>query len=264
MNKKVMKLATRGKRFGAYCLDEVIPAILSIIILIACARIFAMTDYSYGYPYGYGFGYGYGGGMGVGGSVAVITVASLLSLAYLAVQIFFYTKSKTIGKAILGMQVVSSTDGQPVGVWKMLLREWFAKKASGAACLLGYIWILIDDKNRGWHDKICDTYVVDINETAKMHQTVKQETPVYTGSVADVEPEPLDPAEFATYEVNTDIEETDSPEVIVEPEEPRLTGVIVEPFIEEVKREGSVESGEVDAKIIDEPENTVEIDGVSE
>jgi uncharacterized RDD family membrane protein YckC len=26
--------------------------------------------------------------------------------------------------------------------------------------LLGYVWILIDKKNQGWHDKIAGTYVV--------------------------------------------------------------------------------------------------------
>ena len=85
-------------------------------------------------------------------------------LFYLAVQIYFYTKSKTIGKAVLGLQVVSSNNGEPIGIGYMILREWFAKKAVGSILGLGYIWILIDDKNRGWHDKIMDTYVVDVKE----------------------------------------------------------------------------------------------------
>ena len=36
--------------------------------------------------------------------------------------------------------------------------------------LLGFIWILIDERNRGWHDKILDTYVVDLKESAAMHE----------------------------------------------------------------------------------------------
>ena len=34
---------------------------------------------------------------------------------------------------------------------------------------LGYIWILIDDKNRSWHDKILDTYVIDVKETESLN-----------------------------------------------------------------------------------------------
>ena len=43
----------------------------------------------------------------------------------------------------------------------MLLREIIVKKASSSVLWLGYIWILIDKYNRGWHDKILDTYVID-------------------------------------------------------------------------------------------------------
>ena len=71
----------------------------------------------------------------------------------------------------------------------MILREWFAKKASGAAFCLGYIWILLDSKNRGWHDKIVDTYVVDLNESEKLavksqsaQSTPSEQRPVRTVS----------------------------------------------------------------------------------
>ena len=47
----------------------------------------------------------------------------------------------------------------------MLFREWFVKAASASVFLLGFIWVVIDDKNRGWHDKILDTYVVDLKES---------------------------------------------------------------------------------------------------
>lgn len=169
MNKKVMKLASRGKRFGAYCLDGIAPFILTLVLTAKTIDLASPFRYDgFGYEYGYGYGYGYGGGASAASAVIGILIVSLLLIAYLVVQIVFYTKSKTIGKAILGLQVISSEDGKPVGVWKMILREWFAKKASAAPFCLGYIWVLIDDRNRGWHDKIMDTYVVDLGETAKL------------------------------------------------------------------------------------------------
>lgn len=167
MSKKVMKLASRGKRLGAYLIDRVVPVIIGIILLTAVSvlayvpRMFS----SYGYN---DFGYGNYGYAHTAGSVALLGITFFLYLVYVAVQLIFYAKSKTIGKAILGMQVVSSETGEPIGFWKMLLREWFAKKASKVVFYLGFIWVLIDDKNRAWHDKIMDTYVVDLKESAAL------------------------------------------------------------------------------------------------
>lgn len=170
--RKVMKLASRGKRFGAACIDMVIPAVSCFIAFIAAVVMIA-TEMAYGnYGFGYGYGYGYGFGYNSGPSAGIVTafiISMLLSIAYLVVQLVFFNKSKTIGKAALGLQVVSSADGEPIGFWKMLFREWFVKSASGSVFLLGFIWILIDDKNRGWHDKILDTYVVDLKESEALY-----------------------------------------------------------------------------------------------
>lgn len=168
--RKAMKLASRGKRFGAACIDMVIPAVSCFIALIAAVMAIA-NEIAYG-NYGYGFGYGYGYGYNSGPSAGVITafiISMLLSIVYLVIQLIFFNKSKTMGKAALGLQVVSSKDGEPIGFWKMLFREWIVKGASGSVFLLGFIWILIDDRNRGWHDKILDTYVVDMKESEAMN-----------------------------------------------------------------------------------------------
>jgi RDD family. len=47
----------------------------------------------------------------------------------------------------------------PIGYGKGFLR-WVGMIISGLVLLLGYIWILIDKKNQGWHDKIAGTYVI--------------------------------------------------------------------------------------------------------
>lgn len=170
--KKVMKLASRGKRFGAFCIDAVVPVVATMIFFGAMiAIIVEELMYNPGLGYGFGspgFGYGYGYGYSrvpSPGTVTALIIGMILSIAWLVVEMIFYNKSKTIGKAALGLQVVSVKDGEPIGFWKMLFREWFVKAASGSVFALGFIWILIDDKNRGWHDKILDTYVVDLKES---------------------------------------------------------------------------------------------------
>jgi hypothetical protein len=104
-------------------------------------------------------------------------------IAYAVVQLIFFSKSKTMGKAALGLQVVSSVNGEPIGFWSMLFREWFVKKASASIFMLGYIWVCIDERNRGWHDKILDTYVVDIKESEALNRPRKtsQETHAQAG-----------------------------------------------------------------------------------
>lgn len=175
-DRKVMKLASRGKRLGAFCIDFAVPMITSIVFWIAlmvAVATYMPSGGSFGYGYGYGypdFGYGYGYGSRIpGGASAAMIISVLIFIAYTVVQLVLYNKSRTIGKAALGLQVVSSKDGEPIGFWKMLLREWIVKQASGSVFMLGFIWVLIDDKNRGWHDKILDTYVVDIKETEAMN-----------------------------------------------------------------------------------------------
>lgn len=168
--KKVMKLASRGKRFGAFCIDSVVPVVSTMIFFTALlAVVISELMYNPGYGYGFGspgFGYGYGYSRGPSaGTVTAIIISLVMCIAWLVVELVFFNKSKTLGKAALGLQVVSSKDGEPIGFWKMLFREWFVKAASGSVFALGFIWILIDDKNRGWHDKILDTYVVDLKES---------------------------------------------------------------------------------------------------
>lgn len=167
MNRKVMKLASRGKRLGAYLIDSIVPVILGIILLTAVSVLAYVPRMISGYGYN-DFGYDNYGYAHTAGSIALLGITVFLYLAYVAIQMVFYAKSKTIGKAILGMQVVSSETGDPVGFWKMILREWFAKKASKVIFCIGFIWVLIDDKNRAWHDKIMDTYVVDLKESAAL------------------------------------------------------------------------------------------------
>lgn len=188
-DKKVMKLASRSKRFGAGVIDAVIPfvAYLAFVCILAAngLKYSPYDDFGYGYGYGYGYDFGYNYGSSLSGaSAAVIVFISLLLIAYVVVEFVFYAKGKSIGKAILGLQVVSSTNGKPFTFWRMMFREIIVKQASGVL-MLGFIWILVDEKNRGWHDKILDSYVVDLKESEKMNLRKKLERNEETADKAE-------------------------------------------------------------------------------
>ena len=65
---------------------------------------------------------------------------------------------KTVGKQVLGVKVVAS-DGRPPSLGRALLRlvGYFV---STLALWGGYLWIIIDDERKGWHDHMAGTWVV--------------------------------------------------------------------------------------------------------
>lgn len=175
-NKKTMKLATAGRRFGAAVIDSIVPFIAGIVcfVVMISASLRQPSVPAWGYEYdfddsfGYGYGYEYGyDSSGSGTALAVFGAMLILLLVYFIVQCIFFAKSQTIGKRMLGLQVVSSKDGSPIGFWMMLFRELIVKQASHVL-YLGFFWILLDERNRGWHDKILDTYVVDLQGTKEL------------------------------------------------------------------------------------------------
>lgn len=94
-----------------------------------------------------------------GGIYLVYVLVLLLSMAI--IQLYFWNKSTSMGKMILGMKVIDKDMGTPAGLPVMVLRELIGKQVSAAFGSLGFAWILIDKDNQTWHDKICNTLVVD-------------------------------------------------------------------------------------------------------
>jgi len=133
VNPGIGRLASPGKRLGAYVLDLLIP-------LVALFLIFSI-------------------GGGIGGRGGVI-FGSLLLIAYVVWAIVLFARGTTPGKTLLGMRVIRE-DGRNAGFFIMLIREWIGKAISGMILSLGYLWILFDQDNQGWHDKLVSTYVVE-------------------------------------------------------------------------------------------------------
>jgi uncharacterized RDD family membrane protein YckC len=81
-----------------------------------------------------------------------------LLFQYLYFVFFFSTTGQTVGKAIMGLRVVT-TDGRRLGVKRSFVRA-LCYTLSLAPLGLGFLWVLGDDRRKAWHDKIARTYVL--------------------------------------------------------------------------------------------------------
>jgi uncharacterized RDD family membrane protein YckC len=71
---------------------------------------------------------------------------------------FFSTTGQTVGKAIMGLRVVT-VNGKRLGAKRSFIRT-LCYTASLAPLGLGFLWVLGEDRRRAWHDKIAHTYVL--------------------------------------------------------------------------------------------------------
>ena len=70
---------------------------------------------------------------------------------------FWMLAGQTPGKRVMGVRVVR-TDGQRLKWGNAIRREvgyWIS-----AILFLGYLWVLVDNRRQGWHDKLGGTLVV--------------------------------------------------------------------------------------------------------
>jgi uncharacterized RDD family membrane protein YckC len=68
-------------------------------------------------------------------------------------------KQGTLGKQLMKIKVIDEK-GHRLELKDAFLRS-AGKVISQAVLSIGFIWILFDQKHRGWHDMIAKTYVVD-------------------------------------------------------------------------------------------------------
>jgi len=86
--------------------------------------------------------------------VALITV--IYSFGYF---IFFWSMTgQTVGNAFLGLRIVT-TQGRRVPIWRAVLRL-AGYVISFATLFIGFLWIVVDNRRQGLHDKIAGTYVI--------------------------------------------------------------------------------------------------------
>lgn len=98
---------------------------------------------------------------GILGIIVLLTVGSILAFTNITYFVFLWSlDGQTVGMGLLGLRVISVRDNDDdVRVLQALLRYaglWLC----AAPLLLGFLWILVNDERRGWHDLLARTQVV--------------------------------------------------------------------------------------------------------
>lgn len=126
-------------RFWAFIIDSV----LSLVILVPIWRVYQGEDY-------------WSDMFSIASPTEELTQ---LVLPALAVIIFWVTRQATPGKMAIGATIVDAGTGKRPTTAQFLGR-YLAYYVSMLPLFLGFLWIAIDARKQGWHDKLAGTVVV--------------------------------------------------------------------------------------------------------
>ncbi|MES1935316.1 RDD family protein [Salinisphaera hydrothermalis] len=82
------------------------------------------------------------------------------------VMIFWLTRAATPGKMAIGARVVDAQSGERLRPGQSLLR-YLGYYVSTLPLGLGLIWVGIDSRKQGWHDKLANTVVIRRRRTVE-------------------------------------------------------------------------------------------------
>ena len=88
-------------------------------------------------------------------SIYVVLIPFIIALYFV---MFWSLTGRTIGKWFMGLKVVGK-NGRPPTIGRSMLRA-FGYLVSAIVFWIGYLWVIIDDQRRAWHDHMAGTSVV--------------------------------------------------------------------------------------------------------
>ena len=155
-----MPYANFGLRLGAFIIDSIIVGAMwlpgRIFLQVGPSEI---TDC----PDGFGNGQFDLCEVPTGGTWAITLV--LWAAAFAGTLAYFGIlegqRGQTIGKKVLNLRTQDAVTGEVIGTGRAIGR-YFARILSAIPCYLGYLWMLWDDKNQTWQDKIVSSVVVKV------------------------------------------------------------------------------------------------------
>jgi uncharacterized RDD family membrane protein YckC len=142
--------APHGARLVAYIIDGIIVAVVMTAgALVAVGPVVVV----YGSD-----GSGTGSGLAALATIALFLLTTLVGLLYFP---WFWVRSgRTPGMRLFHLRVVRDRDGGPIS-WGTALLRLIGYWVSAFVFYIGFVWILFDERRRGWHDLIAGTVVIE-------------------------------------------------------------------------------------------------------
>ena len=140
-----VRYADHGARLLSYILDVLIAGLATVVVVVIAGVFLGAAAAT-------------GQGLLAGLALGLVFVALFaVSIAYFP---YFWTHGgQTPGMRPFGLKVVMDRDGGPVTLGPALLRL-FGFWLDAFVFYLGFAWVLIDKRRRGWHDLIAGTVVI--------------------------------------------------------------------------------------------------------
>ncbi len=131
-----------GTRFLARLLDSALLTFLFVLIVLVIVLI----------PFG-----------NAGGAIGSVLKTALIIFAIAYEFLAVGRLGQTVGRRVLGIQVVDHLNGAPIGVGRAVLRV-FVFALMGLPFYLGYLSYFFDGsgEHRAWHDKAADDRVIRV------------------------------------------------------------------------------------------------------
>lgn len=146
-----MQRADFVTRLLAYLIDGAIVGAATTVIYLILGLLFGVAI---GNAIGGTFG-------GIWTGLFLFLTWAIVFVGSIGYYVYFWTKTgQTIGKKVMKIKVVTK-DGKLLTLTGALLRI-VGYVVSGMIFYLGFLWILWDPEQQGWHDKIANTYVVKV------------------------------------------------------------------------------------------------------
>lgn len=94
----------------------------------------------------------------------------LQQLIILCITVFFWVRfAGTPGKRIMKIMVVDASTLKPLSVMQSIVR-YLGYFISMMPMGMGFLWMLMDDKNQAWHDKFSHAIVIKIPDNSSLSQ----------------------------------------------------------------------------------------------
>ena len=138
-------------RFIALVLDSILASILACLVSFLVSPLIGLTA---------------GTDSGVlnliSGTLSFLLIVVLMLFQFFYFGYFWSKNGQSLGMKLVNVKVVRRSEGEPLSFLRAGLRGSVGYWISGLVFGLGYIWAAFDSNKEAWHDKIFDTWVVQV------------------------------------------------------------------------------------------------------